>query len=131
MFCLSEFINNCKSNFNIIPKSKLAIYRIQISSPDSPDSGKPFLSNSRMRRPLLKCRKATVAKLKQETCPELSDNFLAWNRWLLRLSTTFPNRPPHDTSQYFRQIDEKQNDTFFVVLVWWHIVSSQKDYQQP
>ena len=38
VFCLSEFINNCKSNVDIIPKSNLAFYHNQISSPDSPDN---------------------------------------------------------------------------------------------
>ena len=54
-------INNWKSNCDIISKPNLAIYHHQISPPDSPDSKSHSFSNSRLRRPLLKCRKAIVA----------------------------------------------------------------------
>ena len=80
IFCLSEFINNCKSPVNPNCKSNLVIYHNKVSSQYSPGRKKPFLSNSRLRRLLLKWRKATVAKLNEETCPEFRDSFLAWNR---------------------------------------------------
>ena len=64
IFCLSNFINNSKSPVDIILQSNLAVYSNKVSSPHSPDREKPFLSISRLRLPLLKCRKATVAKLK-------------------------------------------------------------------
>ena len=62
-FCLSEFIINCKSPVNTNSESNLVIHHNKVSSQYSPGRKKTFLSNSRPRRPLLKCRKATVAKL--------------------------------------------------------------------
>ena len=38
IFCLSDFVNNCKSNVDIISNYNLALYHHHISSPDSPDS---------------------------------------------------------------------------------------------
>ena len=64
MFCLSEFVDNCKSPADIISETNLSVFNNKVSSQYSPDRKKSFLSNSRLRRPLLKCRKATVAKLK-------------------------------------------------------------------
>ena len=79
-FCRCEFINNCKSPVYTLFVSNVVIHHNKLSSQYSPDRKKTFLSNSRPRRPLLKCRKATVAKLNEETCRELRDSFLAWNR---------------------------------------------------
>ena len=46
-FCLFDFINICKLNFDITSSSDLAIYPHQISSPDSPDNKSPsFLSHA-------------------------------------------------------------------------------------
>ena len=63
IFCLSEFVNNCKSPVNTNSKPNLVIHHNKVSSQYSPGRKKTFLSNSCLRRPLLKCRKATVAKL--------------------------------------------------------------------
>ena len=63
IFCLSEFINHCKSPVDTNSESNLVIHHNKVSSQYSPDRKKTFLSNSHPRRPLLKCRKATVAKL--------------------------------------------------------------------
>ena len=38
IFCLSDFIDNCKSNVDTISNPNLANYYHQISSLDSPDS---------------------------------------------------------------------------------------------
>ena len=80
MFCLSEFISNCKSNVDKILNTNLALYHNKVSSPYSPDKKKLFISNSRLRRLLWKCRKAAVAKFIKETCPEFSVSLLAWNK---------------------------------------------------
>ena len=63
IFCLPEFIDNCKSPVITNSKSNLVIHHNKVSSEDSPGRKKSFLWNSRLRGPLLKCRKATVAKL--------------------------------------------------------------------
>ena len=91
IFCLSEFIIKCKSPVNTNSESKLVINHNKISSQYSAGRKKTFLSNSRPRRPLLKCRKATVAKWDWETCPEFRDIFLAWNRVAFETFHCYPN----------------------------------------
>ena len=41
IFCLSDFINNCSSNVDIISKINLDVYHNKISLPYSPDSKSP------------------------------------------------------------------------------------------
>ena len=63
VFCLSDFIDNCKSPLDNISETVLSVYNNKVSSQYSPDRKSPSFSNSRLRRPLLKCRKEAVAKL--------------------------------------------------------------------
>ena len=114
IFCLSEFINNCKSPVNIYYKSNLVIHHNKASSQYSPSRKKPFLSNSRLRRPLLKCRKATVEKLNSETCPEFRDIFLAWNRVAFE---TFHCYPIHSTSHTLMHFTTPKNSPHSVVCL--------------
>ena len=101
IFCLSEFINNCKSPVKTNSESILVIYHNKVSSQYSPGRKKPFLSNSRLRRPLLKCRKATVAKSKEETCPEFRDSSLAWKRVAFETFHCYPSISIHHTLLHF------------------------------
>ena len=45
IFCLSDFINNCKSKVDIFSNSISAVHHHQISSPDSPGSKSPSFRN--------------------------------------------------------------------------------------
>ena len=63
MFCLSEIYDICKPPVDAISKPNFAVYNSKVSSHYSPDRKKPFFSNSHLRRPLLRCRKATVRKM--------------------------------------------------------------------
>ena len=63
IFSLSDFNIKCKSPINTNSEANLVISHNKVSSQYSAGRKKTFLSNSRPRRPLLKYRKATVAKL--------------------------------------------------------------------
>ena len=61
IFCLSDFTDNCKSPVDNISETNLSVHNNKVSSQYSLDRKSP--SNSHLRQPLLKRRKATVAKL--------------------------------------------------------------------
>ena len=41
IFCLCDFLNNCKSKVDNITNCNLALYQYQISSPDLPNRKRP------------------------------------------------------------------------------------------
>ena len=41
IFCLPDFINNCKSPVDTISRTNLAVYNNKVSSPHSPDRKSP------------------------------------------------------------------------------------------
>ena len=121
MFLLSDFSINCKSPVDNNSQTNSSNYNNKVSSQYSPDRKKPFLSNSRLRRHLFKCRKAPVAKLNQETCPEFRDSFLASKRLVFETFHCYLQQYPHYTldkpvqpvSQY-KVMSEADNYTN-----WW------------
>ena len=93
IFCLSDFFNNCKSNFVFFQTLKLAVFRNRISSLFSPDYKSPSFRTlawddifwSVGRRQSKNWRRRLVLRFRKVSWLGID--------WLLRLPSTISNNP--------------------------------------